>query len=55
MKVKEDYKYYLDVGKVKVCIKICNDNPNLRRRESINVTTDRKRCGRTRKKDGKIK
>lgn len=29
MKVKEDYKYNLDVGKAKVCIKICNDNPNL--------------------------
>lgn len=34
---KEDYKYHLDVGKVKGCIKnVNNNNPNLWGRESIN-------------------
>lgn len=43
MRDKEDYRHHLDVGKVKECIQIFNANPNLRGRESFNVTIDRKK------------
>lgn len=60
----EGYRYYLDVGKVKECIKIFNDNhPSLYRsklptllkweRDCVNLTINRNRWVKSNKKSRK--
>lgn len=57
MREKGDFRHYLDVSKVKESIKIFNDNPSLRGRESFSVTIDRKGgvIEKPRKKYGRTK
>lgn len=57
---KESYRYYLDVGEIKGCIKINVNHCSLRRsrlskllgrgRESVNVTVGRERWGESNRK-----